>query len=173
MHVPPSKRKLEDGDILTLDMGLKWRGWYLDMARTIPIGKISKEKSDLILATKEALDLGIKQAKVGNRLGDIGHAVQTYLEERKYGVVRQLCGHGIGRNLHEKPDIPNFGQRHKGETLKPGMVLAIEPMAVIGDPGIKKGPDGFCCQTSDNSWSAHFEHTILITDGSPEILTKI
>lgn len=172
VHVPPSDRELVEGDILTLDMGLKWKGWYLDMARTIPIGKISKEKSDLISATKESLDLGIKQAKVGNRLGDIGYAVQTYLEERKYGVVRQLCGHGIGRELHELPKVLNYGKAHTDKVIQEGLVICIEPMVTVGNWQLELAEDGQSYNTKDGSLFCHFEDTIAITKNGPVVLTR-
>lgn len=172
VHTPPSSRELEEGDILTLDMGLKWKGWYLDMARTIPIGKISKEKSDLITATKNSLDLGIKQAKIGNRLGDIGYAVQTYLEDRNYGVVRELCGHGIGKELHEMPKVLNYGKAHTDKLIQEGLVIAIEPMVTIGDWKLKLAKDGYSYNTKDGSLLCHFEDTIAITKKGPVVLTR-
>ena len=172
VHVPPSKRELEEGDILTLDMGLRWKEWYLDMARTIPVGKISKEKSDLIAATKNSLDLGIKQAKIGNRLGDIGYAVQTYLENRGYGVVRELCGHGIGKELHELPKVLNYGKAHTDKVIQEGLVIAIEPMVTIGDWKLKLAKDGYSYNTKDGSLFCHFEDTIAITKKGPVVLTR-
>lgn len=172
VHVPPSKRELEEGDILTLDMGLKWKGWYLDMARTIPIGKISKEKSQLISATKEALELGIKQAKPGNRLGDIGYVVQTYLEDRGYGVVRELCGHGIGKELHELPKVLNYGKAHTDKVIQEGLVICIEPMVTVGDWKLELAKDGQSYNTKDGSLFCHFEDTIAITKKGPLVLTR-
>ena len=172
VHTPPSTRELDEGDILTLDMGLKWKGWYLDMARTIPIGKISKVKSDLIAATKNSLDLGIKQAKIGNRLGDIGYAVQTYLEDRNYGVVRELCGHGIGKELHELPKVLNYGKAHTDKLIQEGLVIAIEPMVTIGDWKLKLAKDGYSYNTKDGSLFCHFEDTIAITKKGPVVLTR-
>ncbi|MDA1337231.1 MAG: type I methionyl aminopeptidase [bacterium] len=172
VHTPPSKRELQEGDILTLDMGLRWKGWYLDMARTIPIGTISKEKSDLIVATKRALELGMEQAKVGNRLGDIGYAVQTYLEDLGYGVVRELCGHGIGREIHEMPKVLNYGKAHTDKEIQEGLVICIEPMVTTGDWKLELAKDGQSYNTKDGSLFCHFEDTIAITKKGPVVLTK-
>ena len=172
VHAVPSDRRLLDGDIISLDLGVIYKGFYSDMAVTIPIGSIDPEVNRLIRATKKALKRAITRTKPGKTIGDIGHAIQKHIEDQGFQIVKELCGHGIGKKLHEKPDVFNFGQRHKGELLKPGMVLAIEPMAVMNNPGIKKGPDGFCYQTIDNSWSAHFEHTIAVTEKGPRILTQ-
>jgi methionyl aminopeptidase len=172
VHVPPSKRKLEEGDILTLDMGLKWKGWYLDMARTIPVGSIDKEKQRLLDVTKEALDLAIKQARAGNRLGDIGHAVQEFVESNGYGVVRQLCGHGIGRELHEEPKVLNYGKAHTDKELKEGMVICIEPMVTVGDWNLEVAKDGHSYNTKDGSLFCHFEDTIAVTKKGPVVLTR-
>ncbi len=172
VHGAPSKRKLVEGDILSLDSGVIYRGFYSDMAVTVPIGSVSPEILKLIRATKKALRKAISQVKPGKTIGDIGFAIQKHIQADGFQVVRELCGHGIGRQLHEKPDVLNFGQKHKGLELKEGMVIAIEPMAVIGQPGIKKGPDGFCYQTVDNSLSAHFEHTVAVTEAGPRVLTE-
>ena len=172
VHAVPSDRILKEGDILSLDLGIVYNGFNSDMAITLPIGSIDPETNRLIKVTKKALKRAIARTKSGKTIGDIGHAVQGYIEGQGFQVIRDLCGHGIGSQLHESPDVPNFGQRHKGELLKSGMVLAIEPMTVIGQPKIKKGPDGFCYQTADNSLSAHFEHTIAINEKGPRILTK-
>lgn len=172
VHVPPSQRQLKEGDILTLDMGLKWKGWYLDMARTIPVGKISKEKAQLIKVTQKALELGMKQAKPGNHLGDIGYAVQSYVEKHGYGVVRELCGHGIGKQLHEQPRVLNYGKKGEGEVLQEGMVIAIEPMVTAGDWHLVKAKDGHSFNTKDGSLFCHFEDTIAITKNGPEVLTR-
>jgi len=172
VHAVPSERVLKEGDILSLDLGVVYQGFNTDMAVTLPIGSVDPEINRLIRVTKKSLKRAIARTKPGKTIGDIGHAIQKHIEDQGFQVVRGLCGHGIGKKLHQKPDIPNFGQRHKGELLKPGMVLAIEPMAVIGNPGIKKGPDGFCYQTADNSWSAHFEHTVAVTEKGPWVLTE-
>lgn len=172
VHGAPSDRSLKEGDILSLDSGVIYQGFYSDMAVTVPIGRIEPEVSRLLRTTKKALRRGISQLKPGKTVGDISFAIQKHIQAAGFQVVRELCGHGVGRQLHEKPDVPNFGQRHKGPELKEGMVLAIEPMAVMGQPGIKKGPDGFSYQTADNSLSAHFEHSVAVTAKGPKILTE-
>ncbi len=172
VHGVPSNRELIEGDILSLDLGLIHQGFYSDMAITIAIGKIPPEVNRLIRVTKKSLKRAIARLKPGKHLGDISCAIQNYVESQGFQVVRDLCGHGVGRILHEDPQILNFGQRHKGPELKAGMVFAIEPMVVMGKPGIKKGPDGFTYQTADNSLSAHFEHSIAITNNGPIILTE-
>ena len=172
VHGVPSDRKLIEGDILSLDLGVIYNGFCSDMAVTLPIGSIDPEVNRLIRTVKKSLKRAIARVKPGKTLGDIGHAIQNHIESQDFQVVKELCGHGIGKSVHEKPDVLNFGRRHKGLKLESGMVLAIEPMAVIGRPGIKKGPDGFCYQTADNSLSAHFEHTVAVTDKGPRILTK-
>lgn len=178
VHGLPSNRILKQGDILSLDLGVVYPagrgkyGFYTDMAVTVPIGSIDPEVNRLIKVTKKSLKRAIARVKPGKTIGDIGHAVAGYAQGQGFQIVKELCGHGVGKKLHEKPDIPNFGQRHKGEKLKPGMVLAIEPMVVMGNPKIKKGADGFCYQTVDNSLSAHFEHTVAVTEESPRVLTE-
>ncbi len=172
VHGAPSLRQIQSGDIVSLDLGLVYQGYYSDMAVTLPVGAVSPEAGRLIKVTKKALKRAIKRCKPGKTLGDLGQAIQSYVQGQGFAVVRDLCGHGIGKNLHEDPEVPNFGQRHKGLELKKGMVLAIEPMVVMGRPGIKKGPDGFAYQTIDNSWSAHFEHTVAITEKGPWVLTE-
>ena len=172
VHAVPSKRELKEGDILSLDLGIVYQGFYSDMAVTLPIGSVSPEARQLIQVTKKALRKAMARVKPGKTIGDISFAIQKHVEADGFQVVRQLCGHGIGRQLHEKPDIPNFGQLHKGPELKTGMVLALEPMVVIGQPGIKKAQDGFGYQTADNSLSAHFEHTAAIISQGAQILTK-
>lgn len=173
VHVIPSKRILKEGDIITLDLGLIWEGRYLDMARTVPVGRISKTATDLIEATQKSLNLGIEQARPGNALGDIAYAVQRYVEGKGYGVVRELCGHGIGKELHEEPKVLNYGEKGKGLVLKEGMVLCIEPMVTVGDWKLKKASDGYGFQTKDGSLSCHFEDTIAITSKGPEVLTRL
>lgn len=172
VHGVPSDVRLKQGDILSLDLGIIYQGFYSDMAFTTPVGAIDPEAGRLIRITKKSLKRGIARVKPNKTIGDIGNAIQKYVENQGFQVVRALCGHGIGRNLHEQPEIPNFGQRHKGFKLQPGMVLALEPMVTMGKPGVKKGSDGFCYQTNDNSLSAHFEHTVLVTNKDPKILTR-
>ena len=174
VHVPPSPRKLQEGDILTLDIGLKWKGWYLDMARTFGIGKISEEKQKLIDVTKKALDLGIEKARAGNKLGDIGQAVQEFAEGLGYGVVRELCGHGIGRELHEEPRVLNYGKAGTGKEIKAGWVICIEPMITTGGWELALAPDGHSFNTKDGSLFCHFEDTIaIIGKDGPEVLTRL
>lgn len=172
VHGVPSTREIKEGDILSLDLGIIYQGFYLDMAVSLAMGKVEPEISRLIRTTKKALRRAISRVKPGKTIGDISFAIQKHIESANFEVVRELCGHGIGRQLHEEPEIPNFGQRHKAQELKPGMVLAIEPMAVMGKPGIKKSPDGFGFQTADHSLAAHFEHTVAVTEKGPRILTE-
>lgn len=172
VHTPPGKRALREGDILTLDMGLKWKGWYLDMARTIPIGKIDEKKQRLLEVTKKALDLGMKQARAGNRLGDIGSAVQEFVEANGYGVVRELCGHGIGKELHEEPRVLNYGKAKTDKEIKAGWVICVEPMVTEGDWKLVLAKDGHSYNTKDGSLFCHFEDTVAITKSGPYILTR-
>ena len=171
--IPSPKRILEDGDIVGLDFGVSYEGWFGDSARTVPVGKISPQAQQLIDVTRESLFKGIEQCRDGNRVSDIGHAVQKYVEGFGYGVVREFVGHGIGRALHEEPQIPNYGPKGKGIMLKVGMVLAIEPMINAGGHEVKVLKDGWTAVTQDRSLSAHFEHTVAITANGPEILTRI
>jgi methionyl aminopeptidase len=172
VHGIPSQRELKEGDLLSIDMGVIYEGWYSDSAITMIVDKNDdQEIKKLINVTKEALAIGIKQAQVGNHIGAISHAIQSFVELHGYGIVRELVGHGIGRELHEDPHVPNFGSGGEGPQLKEGMVIAIEPMITMGDPKIELAPDGFTYKTKDNSLSAHFEHTIAITKNGPEILT--
>lgn len=173
VHAPPRKSKvLKKGDVLTLDFGVIVKGFYSDTAISFGVGKISKEAEDLIRITKNAMDQGIAQARVRNRLGDIGHAVQSYVEPYGYGIVRNLSGHGIGRNLHEDPFVLNYGKRGTGIELKEGMVFAIEPMLTLGSYELELSRDKNTFITSDWKLSAHFEHTVAITKRGPEVLTK-
>lgn len=172
VHGFPSNYVLKEGDIIGLDLGVLYKGYNTDMATTIAIGNVSFEAKRLLQVTKKALKRGIKKAKVLNTIGDIGNTIQRYVESQGYSVIKDLCGHGIGKNLHEDPKIPNFGKRGKGEELKEGMVICIEPMVSIGDWRLKKAEDGYGFATKDNSLSAHFEHTIAITKKGPKILTQ-
>ena len=172
VHGLPSNYKLKEGDIVGLDLGAIYKGYYSDMAITIPIGKVSFETKRLLDVTRKSLRLGIKKAKIGNTVGDVGNTIQRFIEDQGYGLVRDLCGHGIGKDLHEDPKIPNFGERGKGEALREGMVICIEPMITMGDYRLKKSADGYGYATKDNSLSAHFEHTIAITKNGPKILTE-
>jgi methionyl aminopeptidase len=173
VHGIPGKRQLKEGQIVSVDVGVCIDGWYGDAARTLCIGDVGAEAQELLAATREALQRGIEQARAGNRLGDISAAVQTCAEESGYSVVRDLVGHGIGRQMHEEPQVPNFGTPHTGVDLKAGMVLAIEPMVNIGGPAITFDADKWTVRTADGSLSAHFEHTVAITDNGPDILTLV
>jgi len=170
--IPKENKILKDGDIISLDLGLKHKGMFTDHAVTVAVGKIPKISQQLLNITKEALMVGIAEAKAGNTVGDIGYAIEKFVAHR-YGIVRELSGHGVGTKIHEDPYIPNYGKKGKGERLIPGMVVAIEPMLNIGKPDIVALSDGYTIKTADGSRSAHFEHTILITNGEPEILTMI
>ena len=171
VHGIPGKRVLQDGDIVSVDIGTRKNGYCGDTAATFIVGKTTKKATKLIRICKEALKAGIKQARGGNYLGDISAAIERVADNNNFSVVRDLYGHGIGKDLHEEPLIPNFGEPGEGPELKPGMVLAIEPMLNIGGWKIKTLADGWTVVTEDGSLSCHFEHTILITKGDPEILT--
>ncbi len=171
VHGIPGKRILKEGDILSVDMGCILEGYHGDMARTYAVGEISAEAKKLIEVTKQSFFKGIKFAKEGNHLNDIGSAIQKYVEENGFSVVRAYVGHGIGKELHEAPEIPNFRTLSKGVQLKKGMTLAIEPMVNVGDYNVRLLKDGWTTVTKDGKYAAHYENTILITDGAPEILT--
>jgi|SRR3989344_931105 len=171
VHGVPSNYILKNGDIVGLDLGVSYKGYYSDMAATVPVGKVSFEAKRLINIAKKALRLGIKKAKPGNTVGDIGNTIQRFVESQKFGVVKDLCGHGIGRGLHEDPKIPNFGKRKTGEELKEGMVICIEPMIAMGNFELVKSKDGYGYASKDGSLTAHFEHTVAITKNGPKILT--
>jgi methionyl aminopeptidase len=173
VHGLPSKEPLKSGDILSLDFGVVFDGFYGDAAITLPIGAVSDAAKSLVSATEESLYAAIKMAVPGNRLGDVSSAVQEYVECRGYSVVRDFVGHGIGRSLHEDPQIPNYGMPGKGIVLKPGMVLAIEPMINEKSHEVKVLKDNWTVVTCDGGLSAHFEHTVAITENGPEILTQI
>jgi len=173
VHGIPSNRRLKEGDIVSIDVGVNLNGYYADAAMTFPVGIVSQEKQRLIRVTREALYEGIKQAKVGNRVGDISFTIQSYVEKHGYSVVKTLFGHGVGEALHEDPIIPNFGQPGEGERLREGMVLAIEPMVNEGGEEVRVSSDGWTVVTVDGSPSAHFEHSIAIINGKARILTEI
>ena len=172
VHGIPGKRTLKDGDIVSLDCGTVLDGFYGDSAYTFGIGEISQELQELLTRTKASLYLGIEQAIAGNRIGDIGSAIQTYVESFGYGVVRDLVGHGIGRRLHEKPEVPNYGKRGSGIMLQEGMVICIEPMINLGRKNIIQESDGWTIRTSDRKPSAHFEHEIAIGKDKADILSS-
>jgi methionyl aminopeptidase len=169
--IPSSKRKLAEGDIVGLDFGCIVGGFYADAAMTVAVGKASAAAQKLMQVTRESLNMGIDAAKDGARLGDIGAAVQKHVEANGFSVVRDFVGHGIGRALHEDPPVPNFGKAGTGMRLQPGLCLAIEPMVNAGGPEVETLSDGWTAVTKDGSLSAHFEHTIVITEDGPEILT--
>ena len=172
VHGIPSKRALRDGDIVSVDVGVKKEGFFGDGARTFAVGEISEEKQRLMNATEESLARGIEHAVAGQRIHDISSAVQEHVEANGFSVVRDLVGHGVGLELHEEPSVPNFGKRGTGIKIQDGMTLAIEPMVNAGSWEVEFGADGWTVKTRDGKPSAHFEHTIAVVDGKPEILTK-
>jgi methionyl aminopeptidase len=173
VHGIPGSYRLEEGDILSVDCGAIVEGYHADAARTFPVGEIDPETRRLIDATRESLNAGIKHVRDGSRLSDIGHAVQTVAEGAGFSVVREYVGHGIGTALHEEPKVPNYGRPGRGIKLKTGMVLAVEPMVNAGGPETALFDDGWTVATADGSLSAHFEHTIAVTDNGPEVLTVL
>ncbi len=169
--IPSLRRVLRDGDIVSLDIVVWHEGYVGDNACTVPVGLISPERARLLQVSREALDLGIQQARVGQRIGDISAAIQQHVEAAGFNVVREMVGHGVGVRMHEPPEIPNFGRRGTGDRIRPGMTLAIEPMVNAGGYRTRTLEDGWTVVTADGSASAHFEHTVLTTDAGPEILT--
>lgn len=172
VHGIPNQRRLKEGDIVSIDVGANLHGYFGDAATTLPVGRISPETKRLLEVTEKALYIGIEMARVGNRLYDISHAIQTWVESNGFSVVRDFVGHGIGRSLHEDPQIPNFGPPHQGPRLEKGMVFALEPMVNEGTHEVRVLEDGWTVVTADGKPSAHFEHTIAITDGEAEILSR-
>ena len=170
--IPSKNRVLQDGDIVSLDAGVIYKGYHSDSARTYGVGEISDMAKYLIEATKQSFFEGLSAARAGNHVRDIGIAVESYADECGLGVVVDLVGHGVGKNLHEEPEVPNFATRRRGPKLKAGMTIAIEPMITLGDYEVKWMPDGWTVVTADKSLAAHYENTILITDGEPEILSR-
>jgi methionyl aminopeptidase len=173
VHGMPSERILVEGDIIGLDFGVYYRGFFGDATITLPVGKVAQKASRLIQVTEQSLYTGIAQVKDGNRLGDISAAVQAKVEAAGFSIVRDFVGHGVGKSLHEDPQIPNFGKKGRGIELKSGMILAIEPMVNEGNYKVKILPDGWTVVTEDGSLSAHFEHSVAITDNGPDILSKL
>jgi methionyl aminopeptidase len=171
VHGIPSARALHEGDIISLDMGVKLNGFYGDSAVTVPVGRVSHDVQRLLKVTQAALDQGIDRVRVGGRVSDIGHAVQRFVEANGFSVVREFVGHGIGASLHEDPQIANYGEPGRGPRLAEGMVLAIEPMVNMGRSAVKVLADGWTAVTRDGSWSAHFEHTVAVTKDGPLVLT--
>lgn len=173
VHGVPGPHRLESGDILSIDVGVRYKGFVTDSATTVAVGEISRDTQGLLDVTQQCLAAATDRMRPGNRLGDVGHAIQSTAEERGYGVVRDLVSHGVGRDMHEDPQIPNYGQAGTGVRLKPGMVFAIEPMITLGDYEISLDEqDKWSIYTADNSLSAHFEHTIAVTESGPWVLTE-
>jgi methionyl aminopeptidase len=172
IHGIPSNRPLVEGDIISLDMGVKMNGFYGDSAVTVPVGRVSEQARQLLRVTEESLEKGIEQVRLGGRVSDIGHAIQRHVEAHGFSVVREFVGHGIGASLHEEPQIANYGDPGRGPRLAEGMTLAIEPMVNVGRPGVKMLKDGWTAVTKDGSLSAHFEHTVAVTKNGPLVLTR-
>src|SRR5688500_3741366 len=172
VHGIPSARALAEGDIISLDMGVKLNGFYGDSAVTVPVGRVAPDVTRLLQVTQEALGKGISQVRLGGRISDIGHAIQEHVEAHGFSVVREFVGHGIGVALHEEPQIANYGEPGRGPRLAEGMTLAIEPMVNIGRPAVKVLADGWTAVTKDGSLSAHFEHTVAVTKSGPLVLTR-
>jgi len=171
VHGIPGTRVIQDGDVVSLDLGCTYKGFVADSALTVIVGNPKPRTRELVDVTKRSLEEGIRQARPGNRLGQISHAIQTYIESHGFGVVREYVGHGVGRQMHEEPQVPNFGPPDRGPLLKKGMVLALEPMVTVGDWRTRQLDDQWTVVTADGSLSAHFEHTIAVTDGEAQILT--
>jgi methionyl aminopeptidase len=170
--IPNAMRRLNEGDIISLDYGVELEGYYADAAVTVPVGKISPELEKLLRVTRESLDRAIDKARAGNRLSDISHAVQNWVEQNGYSVVREFVGHGIGTKMHEDLQLPNYGPPGQGPRLQPGLTVAIEPMVNAGGPDARVLKDNWTAVTADGSYSAHFEHTVAVTDNGPWILTR-
>ncbi|NND12185.1 MAG: type I methionyl aminopeptidase [Flavobacteriaceae bacterium] len=171
VHGIPNKEPLKEGDIISIDCGAIKNDFYGDHAYTFPVGEIDQEIDSLLKVTKESLYVGIREFKKGNRVGDVGFAIQQYCEKNGYGVVRELVGHGLGRKMHEDPEMPNYGRRGRGKKFIEGMVVAIEPMINLGTHRVRQHPDGWTITTQDNKPSAHFEHNVALVNGKPELLS--
>lgn len=171
VHGVPNNKPLEEGDIISIDCGALKNGFYGDHAYTFQVGEVSAEVKKLLEVTKESLYVGIRQFRAGNRVGDVGYAIQQYCENHGYGVVRELVGHGLGRKMHEDPEMPNYGKRGEGKRFKEGMVVAIEPMINMGTKNVKHLKDGWTILTADGKPSAHFEHNVAIVNGKPQLLS--
>ncbi len=172
VHGIPGKKALENGDVISIDCGVLMKGFYGDQAFTFEVGEVSSEIRKLLKVTKECLSMGIEQFKLGNRIGDIGFAVQKHAESNGYGVVRELVGHGLGRSMHEGPEVPNYGKSGKGKRFQNGMVIAIEPMINLGVRNVKQAEDGWTILTADGKVSAHFEHDVALVNGKPDVLSS-
>ena len=173
VHGIPGQRVLEEGDIVGIDVGVKLNGYFADAAATFAVGQISEKAGKLMQATKQSLTLAIETAVKGRKISDISNVIETFIKSRGYSVVREFVGHGIGRQMHEDPQVPNFGPPGQGPELKPGLVLAIEPMINMGSSDVKVQSDGWTAVTRDGSLSAHYEHTVLVTENGADILTKL
>jgi methionyl aminopeptidase len=171
VHGIPGSYRLKGGDIISIDVGVTLDGWVADAARTFPVESVSAQAQNLLAATEQALHAGVAQCRAGNRMGDVSHAIQRVAEDAGLAVVRSLVGHGVGRSMHEDPQVPNYGKRGKGPLLQDGMVLAIEPMTTAGGPAVRVGGDGWAIFSQDGSPAAHFEFTVAITAAGPRILT--
>ena len=171
--IPSLKRVLKEGDIVSMDVGVEYRGYFGDAATTVAVGEVDGRVKELLKVTEEALYKGIERAQVGNRVGDVSHAIQTYVESHGFSVVKEFVGHGVGKKIHEDPPIPNFGAPGQGPLLKDGMTIAIEPMVSMGSGDVKIKDDGWTAVTVDGSWAAHFEHTIALLEEGPRVLTEI
>lgn len=173
VHGIPGPRALREGEIVGIDVGVEKDGWYGDAARTFAVGEVSDEAARLLQVTREALERGVAQARAGNRVGDISHAVQAHVEANGFSIVRALVGHGIGREMHEEPAVPNFGPPGRGPRLMAGTVLAIEPMVNVGGAEVVTRPDGWTVATKDGRLSAHFEHTVAVGPDGPDVLSVV
>lgn len=171
VHGFPSKRKLKNGDILTMDIGACWKGYHGDSGWTYAVGEVSDDAKYIMEHTEKALYVGLEQVKPGNRIGDISHAIEEYAKEHNLGVVRELCGHGVGTDVHEDPEVPNFGEAGTGPKLREGMVIAIEPMLTMGSPRVFLQDNNWTVETQDKSLAGHYEHTVVVTKDGYEILT--
>jgi methionyl aminopeptidase len=171
VHGIPNNKPLEEGDVISVDCGVLKNGWYGDHAYSFEIGEVAPEVKKLLKVTKESLYVGIREFRIGNRVEDVGNAIQRYTESHGYGVVRELVGHGLGKKMHEDPEMPNYGKRGRGKLFVEGMVVAIEPMINMGTKNIKQLKDGWTILTADGKPSAHFEHDVAIIDGKPELLS--
>ncbi len=173
VHGIPGRRRLREGEIVSLDLGALVEGFHGDLAVTVPVGKISQELTRLLQVTAQALEEGIRAVRPARHLGDVGAAIQRYVERHGFSVVRVFAGHGVGRSLHEEPQIPNFGRPGNGAVLRAGMTLAIEPMVNMGGPEVTVDPDGWTVRTKDHKASAHFEHTVAVTESGADVLTRL
>ena len=171
--IPSPHRRLADGDLISIDIGCIVEGWHADCARTWTVGRVPHQVNELIDATRAGMEAGIAAAVAGNRIGDVGHAIESVAQRHGYGVVRPFVGHGIGQQMHEEPQVPNYGRPGTGLLIEPGMCFAIEPMFTLGDDEVFVEDDGWTVRTSDGSISAHFENTIAVTDGAPDVLTEL